>query len=171
MYDPSESLTPASVQPPSPSARQSKQVERVLRALKSASEPTYLSRVRRYASNETREFLWRDLAIEGVAAFLWGLSQGGWSSNGFYQGFVGFLILFVVFYIVHLGHAPRALDLARAVQIDALVEDLGITKDLLIEEYLFALLNDLNLAVWRFGKVFTPHATTRARSLEAGRGT
>src|SRR5260370_12056630 len=72
-------------------------------------EQPYLSRVRKYANDETREYLWRDLAIETVAAILYGLLYG-WTISGFVHGVLAFGVLFIAAYLIHLGHAPRALD-------------------------------------------------------------
>jgi hypothetical protein len=69
---------------------------------------SYLSQVRRFANDETREYLWRDLAIELVPALAYGLLYG-WSVSGLVHGVLGFLVLFVAAYLVHFAHAPRAL--------------------------------------------------------------
>lgn len=79
-------------------------------AITPASEPSYLSRLRKYASDETREYLLRDLAIEALAAMLYGLLIGGLTLSAAAHGLIAFAILFVVVYVVHFGHAFGALD-------------------------------------------------------------
>jgi hypothetical protein len=69
---------------------------------------SYLSQVRRFATEKTREYLWRDLAIELVVALGYGLLYG-WTLSGLVHGLVAFLVLFVAAYLVHFARAPSAL--------------------------------------------------------------
>jgi hypothetical protein len=81
-------------------------------SLQTTSQPerSYLTRLRIYASDETREYLWRDLPIEAVGAIGWGVLQGGWTLTGLAHGAIAFVILFIVAYFVHFANAPRVLD-------------------------------------------------------------
>lgn len=69
----------------------------------------YLSLVRRYANDETRDYLWRDLAIEILAAIIYGSLYVGWTWGGLVHGGLLFVVLFVAAYIIHLLHAQGAL--------------------------------------------------------------